>query len=82
MVVAIGAGDVFSKGRDFTNRQGLRERVMRKRINEAAGENPRIIQAAIVAIDGRDLTQTEAMYARRILPWERVATLLFGPRRR
>ena len=46
-------------------------------LNEAAGEDPRIIGATIIAIDGRDSTQTEAMYARRILPWEGLAKRLF-----
>ncbi|UGY03267.1 hypothetical protein [Bradyrhizobium quebecense] len=49
-------------------------------LNEAAGEDPRIVQAAIVAMDGREPAQTEAMYARRILPWEDLARRLFGVR--
>lgn len=50
-------------------------------LNEAAGENPRIIHAAIVAMDGREPLQTEAKYARRVLPWESAAGLLFNPKR-
>jgi hypothetical protein len=46
-------------------------------LNEAAGEAPRIIGAAIVAMAERELPQTEAKYARLVLPWECVATLLF-----
>ncbi|SDS19048.1 hypothetical protein [Bradyrhizobium canariense] len=46
-------------------------------LNEAAGEDPRIIQAAIVAMEKREAPQTEAMYARRVLPWQGVARLLF-----
>jgi hypothetical protein len=46
-------------------------------LNEAAGEHPRIIHAAIVAMDGREPPQTEAKYARRVLPWEAVVPLLF-----
>jgi hypothetical protein len=30
-----------------------------------------------IAIDGRDSRQTEAMYARRILPWKDLAKRLF-----
>jgi hypothetical protein len=50
-------------------------------LNEAAGEDPRIIQATIIAIDGRESRQTEAMYARRILPWGALAERLFVPGR-
>jgi hypothetical protein len=46
-------------------------------LNEAAGEDPRIIQAAIVAMDERDPPQKEAKFARRILPWAGLTTLLF-----
>jgi hypothetical protein len=46
-------------------------------LNEAAGEAPRLIQAAITAIEGRDPPQTEAKYARRVLPWDDLAKLLF-----
>jgi hypothetical protein len=46
-------------------------------LNEAAGENPRIIEAAIIAMDERDAPQTEAKFARRVLPWDRLARLLF-----
>lgn len=37
-----------------------------------------MVQAAIVAMDGREPAQTEAMYARRVLPWEELAKLLFN----
>jgi hypothetical protein len=37
-------------------------------LNEAAGEDPRIVRAAIVAIDERYPPQTEAKFARRVLP--------------
>jgi hypothetical protein len=47
-------------------------------LNEAAGEDSRMVQAAIVAIHGRDSRQTEAMYARRVFPWDQLATRLFG----
>jgi hypothetical protein len=50
-------------------------------LNEAAGEDRRIIDAAIIAAKGRDSKQTEAKYARLVLPWEGLAKLLFGPRR-
>jgi hypothetical protein len=50
-------------------------------LNEAAGEDARIVEAAIIAMRGRDSKQTEAMYTRLILPWEDLAKLLFGPRR-
>jgi hypothetical protein len=46
-------------------------------LNGAAGENPRIISAAIEA---REPPQTEAKYARRVLPWGDVAELLFKPK--
>jgi hypothetical protein len=49
-------------------------------LNEAAGEDPRIIDAAIAAMEGREPTQTEAKYARRVLPWKYVAELLFDPK--
>ncbi|MGJ4914225.1 hypothetical protein ACQR10_23720 [Bradyrhizobium sp. HKCCYLRH2060] len=49
-------------------------------LNEAAGEDSRIIHAAIVAMEDRGLPQTEARYARRILRWERAAGLLFQPK--
>jgi hypothetical protein len=49
-------------------------------LNEAAGEQPRIIQAAIAAMDERDTMQTEAKYARRVLPWDDLAKLLFRQR--
>jgi hypothetical protein len=48
-------------------------------LNEAAGEGPRIIEAAINAMAERDSAQTEAKYARLVLPWECVAKLLFEP---
>jgi hypothetical protein len=39
----------------------------------AAGEDPRLVQAAIIAMDGREPgAQTEAMYARRVLPHGRL----------
>ncbi|WP_194460757.1 hypothetical protein [Bradyrhizobium sp. CCBAU 53421] len=38
-------------------------------LNEAAGEDPRIIEAAIIAMDSGEPAQREAMYARRVLPW-------------
>lgn len=46
-------------------------------LNEAAGEDPRIIHAAIVAMDDREPPQTEAKYARLVLPWCGAAKLLF-----
>jgi hypothetical protein len=46
-------------------------------LNEAAGEEPRIIQAAIVAMAERESPPTEARYARLVLPWGCVAKLLF-----
>jgi hypothetical protein len=46
-------------------------------LNEAAGEDPRIVEAAIVAMDDREPRQTEAKFARRVLPWQDVAKLLF-----
>lgn len=46
-------------------------------LNEAAGEDLRIIRAAIAAMEGREPPQTEAKYARRVLPWESLAKLLF-----
>jgi hypothetical protein len=50
-------------------------------LNEAAGEDARIIHAAIVAKDGREPPQTEAKYARLVLPWEGLVPLLFKPER-
>jgi hypothetical protein len=50
-------------------------------LNEAAGENSRIIHAAIVAMHDREPPQTEAKYARRVLPWQYTAELLFRPKR-
>jgi hypothetical protein len=49
-------------------------------LNEAAGEAPRIIQAAIAAMEERDTMQAEAKYARRVLPWDDLAKLLFRQR--
>lgn len=46
-------------------------------LNEAAGESPRIIGAAIAAMEDREPPQTEAKYARRVLPWEELARRLF-----
>ena len=46
-------------------------------LNEAAGEDRRIIGAAIIAAQGRDSKQTEAKYARLVLPWEQLAKRLF-----
>ncbi|GEC56971.1 hypothetical protein ABIF38_008789 [Bradyrhizobium japonicum] len=46
-------------------------------LNEAAGEDPRIISAAIITMDDRETPQTEAMFARRVLPWESLTRLLF-----
>jgi hypothetical protein len=46
-------------------------------LNEAAGEDARIVHAAIIAMRGRDSKQTEAMYARLVLPWDGLAKLLF-----
>lgn len=48
-------------------------------LNEAAGEESRIVEAAIIAMDGRESAQTEAKYARRVLPWEALARRLFEP---
>jgi hypothetical protein len=45
-------------------------------LNEAAGEDPRIIQAAIAAMNERETMQAEAKYARRVLPWDGLAKLL------
>jgi hypothetical protein len=47
-------------------------------LNEAAGEDGRLIEAAIVAAQERVNNQAEARYARLVLPWERVAQLLFA----
>ncbi len=46
-------------------------------LNEAAGEHSRIIRAAIHAMAEREPPQTEAKYARLVLPGDRVAELLF-----
>jgi hypothetical protein len=46
-------------------------------LNEAAGEHSRIIEAAIHAMAERETAQTEAKYARLVLPWDGVAELLF-----
>jgi hypothetical protein len=46
-------------------------------LNEAAGENPRLVLAAIIAAQDRDNKQAEARYARLVLPWEDLAKLLF-----
>lgn len=46
-------------------------------LNEAAGEDSRLISAAIAAMEDRESRQTEAMYARRVLPWSSAADLLF-----
>ena len=46
-------------------------------LNEAAGEDDRIIRAAIIAMDERDHPQTEAKFARRVLPWDGLERLLF-----
>ena len=47
-------------------------------LNEAAGEAPRIVQAAIIAMAEREPPQTEARYARLVLPWDGLAKLLFN----
>ncbi|MGJ5088591.1 hypothetical protein ACQR06_23935 [Bradyrhizobium sp. HKCCYLRH1065] len=49
-------------------------------LNEAAGEDSRIIRATIVAMEEREPPQTRASYARRVLPWESAAGLLFRPK--
>jgi hypothetical protein len=49
-------------------------------LNEAAGMDDRVIEAAIVASRDRSPKQTAAMYARRVLLWSRVEPLLFGRR--
>jgi hypothetical protein len=46
-------------------------------LNEAAGEDSRIIGAAIIAMAEREPPQTEAKYARLVLPWKGAAELLF-----
>jgi hypothetical protein len=46
-------------------------------LNEAAGEDDRMIQAAIVAMSDRESGKAAAMYARRILPWDRLERRLF-----
>jgi hypothetical protein len=46
-------------------------------LNEAAGKHSRIIGAAIHAMAERESRKTEAKYGRLILPWDRVAKLLF-----
>ena len=46
-------------------------------LNEAAGEDPRIIRAAIIAMAEREPRQTEAKYARLVLPWDGLVSLLF-----
>jgi hypothetical protein len=46
-------------------------------LNDEAGEDPRIIQAAIVAIDERYPPQTEAKFARPVLPSDGLTRLLF-----
>jgi hypothetical protein len=47
-------------------------------LNEAAGESPATIRAAIAAmLRGGPQKQTPAKIARSFLPWERAATLLF-----
>jgi len=60
--------------------QHLRNGRMIEWFNEAAGENLRIIQAAIVVMEERDSMQTEARNVRRVLPWDELAKLLFGQR--
>jgi hypothetical protein len=48
-------------------------------LNEAAGENPKLIKHAIGEMRrGGPRAQTEAMIVRRLLPWERAISLLFG----
>lgn len=47
-------------------------------LNEAAGESPATIRAAIAAmLRGGPQKRTPAKIARSFLPWERAATLLF-----
>ncbi len=47
-------------------------------LNEAAGEDPALIRRTIKEMQrGAPRAQTEAMIARRFLPWERAASLLF-----
>jgi hypothetical protein len=46
-------------------------------LNEAAGEDTRIIEAAIIATQERFPAQTGAKYARRVLPWQNLAARLF-----
>jgi hypothetical protein len=49
-------------------------------LNEAAGEAPRLIEAALAAMEGRDAEPTKAKYARRVLPWDDLAKRLFRRR--
>lgn len=46
-------------------------------LNEAAGEDPRLVSAAMIAAQDRDNKQAEARYARLVLPWKNLAKLLF-----
>jgi hypothetical protein len=47
-------------------------------LNEAAGERPTVVLATISEMLRSDVKQTQAAIARRHLPWERVAELLFN----
>ena len=49
-------------------------------LNEAAGESAPLIRRTIAKMRGKKEKQTMAMIARRFLPWERTAWLLFGSR--
>ena len=49
-------------------------------LNEAASEDSRIIRAAIIAMAEREPPQTEAKYARLVLPWDDLVRLLFTGR--
>lgn len=47
-------------------------------LNEAAGEDHRLVQAAIFAAQERVNAHAEARYARLVLPWKGIADLLFA----
>jgi hypothetical protein len=50
-------------------------------LNEAAGESHTTLEAAIADMQREVVRQSQAKAARRHLPWERVANLLFRPGR-
>ena len=49
-------------------------------LSEAAGELPQRIRIAIIAMQGARSEQSKAKIARKYLPWECVASLLFEKR--